>query len=60
MGFVTISHPDLGVTTVPESRVKHLSEGWTVVQADTTPAEEPVIQPATKRASRARASRKES
>jgi hypothetical protein len=56
MGFVTISHPDLGVTTVPESRVKHLSEGWTVVKP--TPVEQPT--PAKKRATRARASRKES
>jgi hypothetical protein len=64
MRFVTISHPDLGVTSVPESRVAHLSEGWTVVekQPDTDPAvdDEPVYTPAKKRASRARTSRKES
>lgn len=40
MRFVTITHPDLGTTTVPETRVRHLSDGWTVVD------EAPVTAPA--------------
>jgi len=66
MKFVTIRHPDLGVTTVPESRVPFLSKGWEVVEAepDTDPAvdDAPVYEPVqpTKRASRARKSPKES
>jgi hypothetical protein len=49
--FVEIRHPKLGTTTVPESRVPHLSEGWKVIDDQPTP--EPV-----KRAPRARASRR--
>jgi hypothetical protein len=51
--FVTVKHPKLGTTSVPESRVPHLSDGWSVVEP-ASPA------PPVKRASRARKPRKES
>ena len=34
MKFVEVEHKELGRTTVPESRVKHLGEGWAVVEGD--------------------------
>lgn len=56
MRFVTIRHSKFGTTTVPESRVPHLADGWSVV------TDEPVKSTAKpkKRASRARTTRKES
>lgn len=61
MRFVKVTHPDVGEATVPEISVPNmLPNGWTLVEEQPTP--EPDTQPAqpTKRASRARTSRKES
>lgn len=40
MEFVTVQHPDRGVTRVAACRVPHLSKGWKVVtaKADSDPA----------------------
>lgn len=34
MKFVEVEHKALGRTFVPESRVRHMSEGWAVVVGD--------------------------
>lgn len=33
MQFVDVEHPVVGRATVPQSRVKHLSEGWAAADA---------------------------
>lgn len=63
MRFVTVKHPKLGTTVVPETRVPHLADGWTVVDKlpeDTDPTDPTLSAPPVKRASRARKPRKES
>lgn len=60
MRFVTVTHPDVGTASVPEISVPNmLPNGWTLADE---PAPEVTAEPAppTKRASRARTSRKES
>lgn len=32
MQFVQVQHPNLGTTFVPETRIPHLSDGWSVVE----------------------------
>ena len=55
MRFVTVRHEGLGRTArVPESRVPHLSKGWTVVTeaSDMNPAvdDAPTFKPAANKA----------
>lgn len=58
MRFVEIEHPDLGRTRVPESRVPHLSPGWTVVQPTVQPTEQPAEPVPAEQTTRARRARK--
>lgn len=56
MRFVKISHPKLGTSVVPESRIKHLSDGWKVVEdipAGTDPTDKRLATSPPRRRSRA-------
>ena len=42
MKFIEVHHPAIGTTTVPETAVEHLGEGWTVTgEVPETPVSTP-------------------